>query len=94
VRVQAFEHLDAGARPSDVSHYEPVGQGATWFLVKAVHARPDFDHVVMLDAASSPGAIDVAARGIAKPADAAISAKLPPMARLVGTVYYDTEDLQ
>ena len=94
IRTECFVQLDPHARPAATAHYLPVGQGRTWFLVKEVDARPDFDHVVMLSAAHAPAAIDVPVHGIARPADSAIQSLLSAPSKLVGTVYYDTEDLQ
>jgi hypothetical protein len=94
IRTERYVQLDPHARPAATAHYLPVGQGRTWFLVKEVDARPDFDDVLMLSAAHAPAAIDVPVHGIARPADSAIQALLAPSSKLVGTVYYDTEDLQ
>jgi len=94
IRIMRYVQLDPHARPRATAHYLPVGQGRTWFLVKEVDARPDFDHVVMLSAAHAPAPMDVPVQGIARPADRAIQAQLSAPSKLVGTVYYDTEDLQ
>jgi hypothetical protein len=94
IRTERFVQLDPHARPAATARYLPIGQGRTWFLVKEVHARPDFDHVVMLSSTRKPGAIDVQVNGIVRPADAMLKAMLPMHTTVVGTVYYDTEDLQ
>jgi hypothetical protein len=94
LRTEQFVALDPQGRPARVAHYEPVGQGGTWFLVKEVRARPDFDHVVMLSTHASPDAIDVPVSGVVQPSDRVLAAQLRAHAKIVGTVYYDTEDLR
>jgi len=94
IRTERFIQLDPDARSATTAQYLPVGQGRTWFLVKEVHARPDFDHIVMLSSLHSPSSINVPVSGISKPADSAIESFLAPGAHVVGSVYYDTDDLQ
>ncbi len=94
IRTERYVQLDPHARTGATAHYLPIGQGRTWFLVKEVDARPDFDHVLMLTTSHAPAAVDIPVHGIARPADSAIEALLASPSRLAGTVYYDTEDLQ
>ncbi|HTD29737.1 MAG TPA: hypothetical protein VK660_10150 [Xanthomonadaceae bacterium] len=94
MHTDRFAQLDAGAGPPTIASYQPIGQGHTWFLVKEIRARPDFDHVVMLSSTSRPSPIDVQVIGTSRPDDAVLKAMLPLQTRIVGTVYFDTEDLQ
>jgi len=94
IRTERFIQLDPDARPGTTAQYLPIGQGRTWFLVKEVHARPDFDHVVMLSSVHSPAAISVPVSGIARPTNETIKALLPAGTNVIGSVYYDTDDLQ
>jgi len=94
LRTERFVRIDPNAQSSTSARYLPIGRGHTWFLVKEVRARPDFDHVVMLSTTHPPAAITVSVHGVARPADSAITALLSPRESVIGTVYYDTEDLQ
>ena len=94
IRTERFARIDPAAKPAATAEYQPVGRGHTWFLVKEVRARPDFDHVVMLSSTSAPPEIELPVNGIARPADSAIKAMLAGRTNVVGTVYYDTKDLQ
>ncbi len=94
VKVERFETLDPGAKPGRQAHYRPVGAGTTWFMVKDLTARPDFDHVVAVRGPSQPEAFDVAVRGVKKPSDAALRKHLPRGDKLLGSVYFDTADLE
>lgn len=94
VKVERFVALDADSGPGTEASYAPIGSGSTWFLVKELHARPDFDHVVAVRGPQRPERVVVGVKGIGKPSDAAIRKALPADDRLVGTVYYDVEDLK
>ena len=94
IRTDRYIRLDPKAKPATAAHYMPIGQGRTWFLVKEVQARPDFDHIVMLSATHAPTAITVSVRGIARPTDSSLKALMSTDESIIGTVYYDTEDLQ
>jgi hypothetical protein len=94
LRVERFQPLDAGAVPGRKAHYRSVGAGNTWFLVKDLGARPDFDHVLAVRGPRKPAPIELDVSGIAQPADAALQRRLPRGDKLLGTVYFDTADLQ
>ena len=48
----------------------------------------------MLSSLHAPAAISVPVSGIARPTNSAIKALLPPGTNVIGSVYYDTDDLQ
>jgi hypothetical protein len=97
VRVQAverFKALDAAAAPGREATYRPVGAGLTWFLVKDIAARPDFDHVVAVAGPRPPAAVVLPVTGALAPADDALRRAMPAGHVLRGTVYVDAEDLK
>jgi hypothetical protein len=94
LRIERFQPLDANAAPGQRAHYRAVGAGSTWFMVKDIAARPDFDHVVAVRGPHKPAAIVLPVDGIQQPADAALRRQLPRGDKLLGTVYFDTADLQ
>ena len=94
LRIERFQPLDPNAAPGKRAHYRPVGAGNTWFPVKDISARPDFDHVVALRGAHKPAPVELDVSGIAQPTDAALQGQLPRGDKLLGTVYFDTADLQ
>jgi hypothetical protein len=81
--VLLYRPLSPAAAVRPVATYVPVGS----FLVKLVDARPDFDHIVRLQApAAAP--VSVAKPGMT-PNLAALRARLP----IVGTIYFSPDDL-
>ena len=94
-RVLLFRRLLPHGAVASTARYLQLGTGARRFLVKQVDSRPDFDHIVAIDAASAtPTAVVVAPKtGLTKTLDTVIEALLPG-ARVRATLYYATEDLQ
>ena len=93
--------LDPAYRTAAAAAYRLVGRGERRFLVKRVGARPDFDHVVAVavpPAAPEGAELAVPAEGVAEPAAGRLADALRRAAgdgaRVVGTVYYDTQDLR
>lgn len=74
--------------------YNVLGQGQTWFLVKTVDARPDFDHVVAFPPGDSPRlrTITLPRHGVEPPSLAALGK--PFDASGLATVYFETNDLR
>jgi len=94
LRVERYRVLKPALKPVREAHYRPVGAGSTWFLVKDIGARPDFDHVVAVRGPRKPVPIVLAVNGITQPPDEALRRRLPTGDTLLGTVYFDTADLK
>jgi hypothetical protein len=94
LRVERYRVLKPALKPVREAIYRPVGAGSTWFLVKDIGARPDFDHVVAVRGPRKPVPIVLAVTGITQPPDEALRRRLPTGDVLLGTVYFDTADLK
>ena len=94
VAVERFQALSSAAAPGREATYRPIGAGRTWFLVKDIAARPDFDHVVSVAGERSPPTLVVPVDGVKQPPDSSFLQKLPPGTGLNATVYFDTDDLR
>ena len=94
LRVERFQPLDGKAAPVREAHYRPFGAGTTWFLVKDITGRPDFDHVIAVAGPHKPPAIVLSVDGVRQPPDEALRRRLPSGDKLLGTVYFDTADLK
>jgi len=92
--VEVFKPLDPAAKPGLEATYLPIGSGKTWFLVKDLSARPDFDHVVAVNGPQQPKPVVLPVNGVKQPSDADLRRGLPPEDKLLGTVYFDIEDLK
>jgi hypothetical protein len=94
-KVVLFRQLAPDYKQSAAAHYLQLGSGANRYLVKEIDSRPDFDHIVAVQAATrTPGTpVLVAKKGLGKPAAAALEKALPG-AKVRGTVYYFTDDLK
>jgi hypothetical protein len=77
------------------ARYLQVGSGARRFLVKEIDSRPDFDHIVAISAkADTPAApFSVRKQALSEPKAATLAEALPG-ARVLGTVYFYTDDLK
>ncbi|WP_156885409.1 hypothetical protein [Massilia niastensis] len=76
--------LDPGLRVATTSRYLPVGK----YLVKKLDSRPDFDHIVKL-AQPLKEALTIERPDLSNP-EAALGQRAP----VVGTVYFETGDLE
>jgi hypothetical protein len=94
-KVLLFRQLSADYKQNAAAHYLQVGSGSSRYLVKEVDSRPDFDHIVAVQAASRTPALPVliAKKGLGQPPGAALEKALPG-AKVRGTVYYFTDDLK
>ena len=93
-RIERFQALDPKAAPGRQARYRAVGAGRTWFLVKDIDARPDFDHVLAVHGPRKPATFVLPVDGVKQPPDAALQRRLPRGDKLLGSVYFDTADLQ
>ena len=93
-QVLLFRQLSPEARRNASAHYMVIGGAAQRFLVKRIDSRPDFDHIVALAAkpASAVREVDVAKQDLREPAGELLAKAAG--ARLVGTVYFYTDDLK
>jgi hypothetical protein len=94
-KVLVFRQLAPDYKQNAAVHYLQLGSGANRYLVKEIDSRPDFDHIVALQAAARTPLtpVLVAKRGLGQPPAAAIEKALPG-AKVRGTVYYFTDDLK
>ena len=92
-QVLVYRRLSLAPAVMREAHYLQIGQGRQRYLVKQIDSRPDYDHIVAIAAAPSTAHVRIAKQANAQPADGALRAALPG-ARITGTVYFDTRDLQ
>jgi hypothetical protein len=94
-QVMLFHQLSSAAAQSATARYIQLGTGTRRFLVKLVDSRPDFDQIVAVAVPrkASAGPVSVAKHALDKTGAGALQRALPG-ARVLGTVYYATEDLK
>ena len=89
--VLLFRRLSPAQREAATGRYRLIGKGSEWFAVKTIDRRPDFDHIVRLDAPRARGAVDVALQGVNKP-NAAVQRAFK--AKGLTEIYFETDDLR
>jgi hypothetical protein len=89
--VLMFRRLQPAPRDAALGRYRVIGRGGEWFAFKMIDRRPDFDHIVRLDAPAVRGEVDVALQGLARP-DAAVQRAF--QARGLTEIYFETDDLR
>lgn len=89
--VLLFRRLKPAPRQAATGRYRLVGKGSEWFAFKAIDRRPDFDHIVRLDAPVVRGEVDVVLQGLARP-NAAVQKAFK--ARGLTEIYFETDDLR
>lgn len=89
--VLLFRRLSPSPREAATGRYRLIGRGAEWFALKIIDRRPDFDHILRLDAPAGPGEAEVALQGLNPPGPAVQRAF---RARGRREVYFETEDLR
>lgn len=74
--------------------YRALGRGRTWFLVKVVDARPDFDHIVALAPSGRPKwrEVTLPRHGLEPPSLAALGKAVG--VRATANIYFETDDLK
>lgn len=82
--VLVYRPLVATARVREEARYLPVGR----FLVKEIDSRPDYDHIVALNA-PAPAPVTIRKAGLANP-ESALARIVPVQA----TLYFETGDLR
>lgn len=94
-QVLLFRQLSGDAAQSPTARYLQLGSGTRRFLVKQVDSRPDFDHIVAIAAprTASTKAISVAKQALIETAAPLLQHALPG-AKVIGTIYFSTEDLK
>ena len=65
--VLLFRRLSLAPREAAKGRYRLIGKGREWFAFKTIDRRPDFDHIVRLDAPQAMGEVEVALQGVSKP---------------------------
>ncbi|MFG6430308.1 hypothetical protein [Roseateles sp. LYH14W] len=89
--VLLFRRLKTAPREASTGRYRLIGKGSEWFAFKTIDRRPDFDHIVRLDAPQVRGEVDVPLQGLARP-DAAVQRAFQATG-LTG-IYFETDDLR
>lgn len=89
--VLLFRRLSAAEREAPNGRYRLIGKGSEWFAFKTIDRRPDFDHIVRLDAPALRGEVDVPLQGLERP-DAAVQRAFK--ARGLTLIYFETDDLR
>lgn len=87
--VLLFRRLSAAPREAARGSYRLIGKGDEWFAFKTIDRRPDFDHIVRLQAPTVKGEVDVALQGGARP-DIQRAFK----AKAATEIYFETDDLR
>jgi hypothetical protein len=87
--VLLFRRLSPASREAATGRYRLIGRGDEWFAFKTIDRRPDFDHIVRLQAPALRGDVNVALRGLARP-------DLRPAfkAKAAIEIYFETDDLR
>lgn len=89
--VLLFRRLNPARREAASGRYWLIGRGSEWFAFKLIDRRPDFDHIVKLDAPQVRGEVDVALQGLARPS-ATVQAAFK--AQGLTELYFETDDLR
>jgi hypothetical protein len=87
-KVLVYRQLSPALRQAETQRYIRIGRH---FLLKEVNSRPDFDHIVLIKGVVGT-TVSLPHTGIAQPAAQAIAAASG--ARVMGTIYYYTDDLK
>lgn len=87
--------LSPDAAQSQTARYIQLGSGTRRYLVKQVDSRPDFDHIVAISAPRTAPAqpLNVPKLALEQTPAQALQRALPA-SRVLGTVYFSTEDLK
>lgn len=89
--VLLFRRLQAAPRDAKTGHYRLIGQSAEWFAIKVIDRRPDFDHIVRLQAPRLHGEVDVPLQGVSRPGTRLQQAF---EAASLTEIYFETDDLR
>lgn len=89
--VLLLRRLSEAPRDASTGRYRLIGRGREWFAFKIIDRRPDFDHIVRLDAPQRRGEVEVALRGLNKP-DVAVQSAF--RAQGLTEIYFETGDLR
>jgi hypothetical protein len=89
--VLLFRRLGTAAREAAAGRYRLIGQGSEWFAFKTIDRRPDFDHIVRLEAPALRGEVEVPLQGLGRPAAAVQRAF---QAKGLTDIYFETGDLR
>lgn len=89
--VLLFRRLGPAPREGAAGRYRLVGRGSEWFAFKTIDRRPDFDHIVRLDAPVLRGEVEVPLQGLERPGAAVQRAF---QARGLMEIYFETGDLR
>jgi hypothetical protein len=89
--VLLFRRLGTAPREAAAGRYRLIGRGSEWFAFKTIDRRPDFDHIVRLEAPVTRGEVEVPLQGLGRP-DAAVQRAF--QARGLTEIYFETGDLR
>lgn len=89
--VLLFRRLGAAPREAATGRYRLIGKGGEWFAFMIIDRRPDFDHIVRLEAPGVTGEAAVPLQGLARP-NAAVQQAFK--AKGLTELYFETDDLR
>lgn len=89
--VLLFRRLSPAPRELQTGRYRLVGKGSEWFAFKVIDRRPDFDHIVRLEAPGVVTDVSVPLQGLARP-NAAVHQAFK--AKRLMELYFETGDLR
>lgn len=103
--ILAFRRLDPSPRAGSIGDYHLVGRGREWFAFKQIDRRPDFDHLLALNAPRGVRSADLANKvvhlagiGLSQPSpkriEQALRRQLGNGWRVRRDIYFETDDLQ
>jgi hypothetical protein len=94
-QVLLYRQLSTDAMQRATARYLQIGTSSRRYLVKQIDSRPDFDHIVAVRAAKGTptDALDVPKLALALTPASVLAGALPG-ARIMGSVYFYTDDLK
>jgi len=87
--VLLFRRLSPAAREAATGRYRLIGRGSEWFAFKLIDRRPDFDHIVKLEAPTQRGEVEVGLQGLVRP-----DPRRAFQAQAATEIYFETGDLR
>jgi hypothetical protein len=87
-KVLVYRQLSPAMRQANSARYVRIGRN---FLLKEVDSRPDFDHIVLIKGVVGK-TVSLPHTGISQPSNQAL--ETAGGARVIGTIYYYTDDLK
>lgn len=94
-QVLLYRQLSGEAAQARTARYIQLGSGTQRYLVKQVDSRPDFDHIVAVKVPRKAPAQPLSvARQALEATPAQVLQRALPGAKVIGTIYFSTDDLK